>query len=379
MTRKNKFFIFSALLAAIFVLGWPTLGQAASPVEYLTVGQLQDELAGGSPPILLDVRSEVEYVDGHIPGAKFWPLSRIDRVGEIASPGDAIVVYCGATECQSSVEAAEEMADAGFTQVRVVQGGFPAWEKAGYEVMQGQDEGRTVSGITPNAIALGAVLGVGLADGINPCAIGMLVFLLGYLIVFAKQPGRILNIGTIYIATVFATYFVIGLLFYQILLTFSQTAQYALVSNLIHLVLGAILVVTGAINLKDFFWPGRGFSLEIPKYIRPYLLGWVTKATISATVVLGALVTIFEMPCSLPLYAGMLDILSRSSLSRLTTVGYLGLYNLMFILPLLIILIVVYSGKKITLVKEWEHRSKKWMKLLMGAMLLGFGIWLLLT
>lgn len=365
--------------AVILGAGWPVFGQAAKNVEYLTIEQLKAELAGGRPPLVLDVRSEVEYVDGHIPGAKFWPLSKIDNVGEIAKPDDNIVAYCGATECQSSVEAAEQMTDDGYTQVRVLQGGYPAWEKAGYEIAQGREAGQVDSGIMPNAIALGAVLGVGLADGINPCAIGMLVFLLGYLIVFAKQPGRVLNIGVIYIVTVFATYFIIGLLFYQVLLTFSQTPQYAVVSNLIHLILGAILVVTGAINLKDFFWPGRGFSLEIPKYIRPYLQGWVAKATISATVVLGALVTIFEMPCSLPLYAGTLDILSRSGLSRLTTVGYLGIYNLMFILPLLIILIVVYSGKKITMVKEWEHRSKKWMKLLMGSMLVGFGIWLLLT
>lgn len=368
------------MIAAVAVLvAWPIFGRAAKSVEYLSVDQLKGELAGDQPPLVLDVRSEVEYVNGHIPGARFRSLSQIDHVSEIAGLDDNIVAYCGATECQSSVEAAEQMMDDGYTHVRVLQGGFPAWQKAGYEVAQGQEPGRASSGITTNAIALGAVLGVGLADGINPCAIGMLVFLLGYLIVFAKQPWRILNIGIIYIVTVFATYFIIGLLFYQILLTFSQTAQYALVSNLIHLVLGAILVVTGAINLKDFFWPGRGFSLEIPKYIRPYLQGWVAKATILATVVLGALVTIFEMPCSLPLYVGTLDILSRSALSRGATIGYLGIYNLMFILPLLIILIVVYSGKKITMVREWEHRSKKWMKLLMGSMLLGFGIWLLLT
>ncbi len=375
----NKFLIFLAMLAVGACAGWPIFGQAARGVEYLTADQLQRELAGSNPPLVLDVRSEVEYINGHLPGAKFWALSQIDKIGEIARHDDSIVAYCGATECQSSVEAAEQMMDDGFTRVRVLQGGYPAWEKAGNEIVQGQEEGKADSGISTNAIALSAVLGVGLADGINPCAIGMLVFLLGYLIVFAKQPGRVLNIGIIYIITVFATYFVIGLLFYQVLLTFSQTPQYAVVSNLIHLVLGAILVITGAINLKDFFWPGRGFSLEIPKYIRPYLQGWVAKATISATVVLGALVTIFEMPCSLPLYAGTLDILSRSGLSRLTTVGYLGIYNLMFILPLLVILFIVYSGKKITMVKEWEHRSKKWMKLLMGSMLVGFGIWLLLT
>ena len=375
---RLKSLIFLGLFLAAGGL-WPMLGATAPSLEYLSVSQLSAEMSGKDQPLLLDVRTEVEYVNGHIPDAVFLPLSQVDRVREMAQPSDRIVIYCSASECQASVEAAKQMKNDGFSQVRVLQGGFPAWDKAGYEIAPGQEAGGPDTGIDTNAIALGAVLGVGLADGINPCAIGMLVFLLGYLIVFAKQSGRVLSIGTIYIATVFATYFVIGLLFYQVLLSFSLTPSYAVISNLIHLVLGVILVVTGIINLKDFFWPDVGFSLEIPKYIRPYLQGWVAKTTISATVVLGVLVTVFEMPCSLPLYAGMLDILSRSGLSKITTVGYLGLYNLMFILPLLVILVVVYSGKKITLVKEWEHRSKKWMKLLMGATLVGFGIWLLLT
>lgn len=375
--RLNKS-VWLCLFLAIGCLG-PIFGLAAPSLEYLSASQLAAEMSGDDRPLLLDVRTEVEYVNGHIPGAVFLPLSQVERVSAMAQLDDRLVVYCSASECQSSVEAAAEMIDAGFTAVRVLDGGFPAWEKAGYEIAQGPESGEFSSGIAPDSIALGAVIGVGLADGINPCAIGMLVFLLGYLIIFAKQPGRVLGTGIIYIATVFATYFIIGLLFYQVLLAFSQTPEYAVVSNLIHLVLGGILVVTGIINLKDFFWPGVGFSLEIPKYIRPYLQGWVAKATTLSTVVLGVLVTVFEMPCSLPLYAGMLDILSRSELTKIATVGYLGLYNLMFILPLLVILAVVYSGKKITLVKEWEHRSKKWMKLLMGSMLVGFGIWLLLT
>src|SRR3989338_4742567 len=56
----------------------------------------------------------------------------------------------------------------------------------------------------------------GLADGINPCAIGMMVMLLGYLVIFhRKQRRQLIVIGGAYILTVFLTYLVIGLGFYR--------------------------------------------------------------------------------------------------------------------------------------------------------------------
>ena len=55
----------------------------------------------------------------------------------------------------------------------------------------------------------------GLVDGINPCAIGMMVMLLGYLLVFAKKPERVLKTGLLYVGTVFVTYLVVGLGLYS--------------------------------------------------------------------------------------------------------------------------------------------------------------------
>ena len=56
----------------------------------------------------------------------------------------------------------------------------------------------------------------GLLDGVNPCAIGMLILLLGYLLVFAHEPKRMVKLGLIYIITVFITYYLIGVVFSQI-------------------------------------------------------------------------------------------------------------------------------------------------------------------
>ena len=56
--------------------------------------------------------------------------------------------------------------------------------------------------------------------------------------------------------------------------------------------------------------------------------------------------------------------------------GYFLYYNLIFILPLIVILLVMTGGKQIVEMKEWEHKNTKWMRLLLGLALLGVGIWI---
>ncbi len=379
MNKKLSLLIIAALLISLGSFLVINNASAAEGFSYISASELNQEIEDKKELGILDIRTEVEFVDDHIIGAKLLALSDVDEEREVLDKEKSYALYCGATECEASNIAAEQLVDEGFSDVSVLQGGFPAWENAGYETVSGS-EGEEVSvGLTSSGMALGTVLGVGLADGINPCAIGMMVFLLGYLIVFAKKTKQVKGVGTVYIITIFATYFAIGLFFYQILIIFSQTPGYSTVSSLITLILGIILIVAGALNVKDFFLKGKGFSLEISARVRPFLQSWVAKATLPSTIILAVLVTVFEMPCSLPLYAGMLDILSRSELTRLETVGYIAIYNLMFVVPLIVIFVLVYSGKRITMIKEWEHNSKWRMKLLMGLILIGFGIWMLLT
>lgn len=227
--------------------------------------------------------------------------------------------------------------------------------------------------LDPQKLALPAVLVAGLVDGINPCAIGMLVFLLGYLLVFAGKPERVLRTGLLYITTVYLTYFLLGFFFYQSLSRFLSSPVFAAAAYWLQVFLGGGLIIAGLVNIKDFFFFGRGLSLEIPQRLRPRLQKLVEKTTYPATVLLAVLVTLFEAPCSFPLYAGTLGILSRCDLSSLGILGYLGLYNLLFILPLLVILFLLYSGVEIVYLKEWEHQNKRTMRGIMGVILVILG------
>jgi len=56
---------------------------------------------------------------------------------------------------------------------------------------------------------------------------------------------------------------------------------------------------------------------------------------------------------------------------------YFMYYNFLFVLPLLIVLLVVYKGKKLVAVKEWEHKAKRWMHLSLAMVLLTMAGWLI--
>jgi len=213
----------------------------------------------------------------------------------------------------------------------------------------------------------------GLVDGINPCAIGMMVMLLGYLLVFAKKPKRIIVTGLVYIVSVFVTYLVVGLGLYSFVSRFDFTQE----ARVLNVVVGSILLVAGLIQLKDFLGIEKGPHLRIPTASRSKLMALIEKVSLPTTVLLGVLVTLLETPCSLPIYVGTATILSQSGMAFPFVVAYFLYYNFLFVLPLLVVLYVVWRGQKVVEIKEWEHKAKKWMHLSLGTLLVIMGVWLL--
>lgn len=222
----------------------------------------------------------------------------------------------------------------------------------------------------------------GLVDGVNPCAIGMLVLLLGYLLIFAKRPERILKTGILYIGTIYITYLALGYFLFTSLNVLNLTAY----QKPFNLFLGGLLLLAGLVNIKDFwFYKEKGqkgiwgavksFHLEIPQKAKPSLLKVVEQISYPATIALAFFVTLLEAPCSLPIYVGTVNILSQSGLSFLGVLAYFLYYNFLFILPLLVILFVVWQGGKVMEIKEWEHKYKRWMKLTIGLLLTLIAVW----
>jgi len=214
----------------------------------------------------------------------------------------------------------------------------------------------------------------GLVDGINPCAIGMILLLLGYLLVFAKKPKMVLPLGLVYIITVYLTYLLVGLFFLKSINFLNLTPYRFTFEKFI----GTVLLFAGLINIKDFLAPQLPIHLGIPVSSRKYLLSLVEKASLPAVILLAILVTLLETPCSLPIYVGTITVLSQSGLPLTAILGYFLYYNFLFVLPLLVILFLVWRGREMINLKEWEHKAKRWMKLSLGILLVLLAAWLLI-
>jgi cytochrome c biogenesis protein CcdA len=215
-----------------------------------------------------------------------------------------------------------------------------------------------------NALTIPAIVGGAAIDSINPCAFAVLIFLLGYLLAIGSSR-LILKVGLVYISTVFVVYFLAGFGILKALTVFN-------IADVIFKIAGILLILIGLINVKDFFWYGKGFTLAIPESRKPLIQKYVKKASIPAAMVLGFLVSAFELPCTGGVYLAILGLLASHE-TQLSAVPYLLLYNLIFILPLFIILGFVYFGFSAKQMEEWRTKQRKWLRLVLGlgALVLG--------
>lgn len=100
-------------------------------VSVAHVKKLIDEKA---PMTLIDSRPKERKFDlGHIPGAISVPDSQFDKLAAERLPSDktaALLFYCEGLGCKLSNDSARKAITLGYTNVKVVPEGYPAWEKA---------------------------------------------------------------------------------------------------------------------------------------------------------------------------------------------------------------------------------------------------------
>jgi cytochrome c biogenesis protein CcdA/glutaredoxin len=241
----------------------------------------------------------------------------------------------------------------------------PLPEKCG-EIVDGNET--NVSPSTPK-LKIPVIITAGLTDGINPCAFSVLIFLVTYLLSISSRK-KILIIGMSYIFAVYIAYFAAGMG----LLTIIQLSG---LTKLIYTVAAFIALIIGLVNLKDFFFYGKWFSFKIPEVSKGTIEKYTKMATLPSAIILGFLVSAFELPCTGGVYLAILGLLAEQS-TQLLAIPYLLLYNLMFVLPLIVILFIVYFGVSPEMAEKWRKSQRKWMKLISGLLMVGLGLWMLL-
>lgn len=225
------------------------------------------------------------------------------------------------------------------------------------------------------SLPLMTVLIAGL-DAFNPCAFFVLLFLLSML-VHQKSRARMLAIGGVFVLVSGAMYFAFMAAWLNLFQLLGSLAWVTLAA-------GGLALFVGIVNVKDFFWFGRGVSLSIPEGRKPaifqrmrtILAAGSVPAMLAATVLLAVAVNFYELLCT----AGFPMVYTR--LLTLQEVGatghylYLALYNLVYVIPLA----VIVGAFAFTLgARRLTEREGRLLKLMSGLMMLQLGALLVLA
>src|SRR3989338_7066193 len=226
-------------------------------------------------------------------------------------------------------------------------------------------------------VSIELVIGAALADSINPCVFGVLIFLMAYMTRVFKNKTRMLLAGLVYVAAVYITYFLIGLGIFSLALTAGWAKPF-------YRFAASIAIIAGLFEIKDYFWYGKGFSLQmIPgasQRIKHYSKAMEKLETrhpvlrLGVAALLGVFVVFVELPCTGAPYLAILGMLSTGDFA--SGVPLLLLYNLIFILPLFVIIGLVYAGSASATLKKWKEENKGVMRLAIGLFLLALGAYM---
>lgn len=205
-----------------------------------------------------------------------------------------------------------------------------------------------------------------LIDSINPCAFSVLILTIAFLFSIGKMRSSILKIGASYIAGIFFVYLLIGLGLLQTLHLFNTPHFMARVG-------AGLLIVLGGINIINEFFPKFPIKLKIPRIAHSKMAELMEKGSILTAFFLGGLVGLCEFPCTGGPYLMVLGLLHDQE-TYLAGVGYLLFYNLIFILPLAIILAIASDKGLLEKVRTWQQKERKLMRFGGGIAMIALGI-----
>jgi len=213
-------------------------------------------------------------------------------------------------------------------------------------------------------------------DAFNPCAFFVLLFLLS-MMVHSRSRGRMALIGSIFV-------FFSGAIYFLFMAAWLNLFIYLGELRIITLIAGCVAVLFALINIKDYFWFKKGFSLSISEHEKPKLIDRIRHllrldsitTVILATVILAIVANSYELLCTAGFPMVYTRILTLKSLSIESYYLYLLLYNLIYILPLLII-VVVFTIKLGS--RKLSEKEGMVLKLLSGVMMLMLGSLLIVS
>nr|WP_319539267.1 hypothetical protein [uncultured Methanospirillum sp.] len=216
---------------------------------------------------------------------------------------------------------------------------------------------------TWNVISIPLVLIAGLVDGINPCASAVLVFLL-ILLMIIRQKERILLAGAVFTSAVYFIYFISGTGIYSLAAITGILRGYSLIAGIIAAGAGLLWIRNGIISSRASESNGSGAVEEL-------FFGRLETVVIPGAFVLGLLTGVLELSCTGGIYLAIQDMISFK-VNIVQGLVYLFLYNLAFIVPLLVIILLFYWWIPAEESEEGKEKNPGKLELFTGMLLLVF-------
>ncbi len=221
------------------------------------------------------------------------------------------------------------------------------------------------------------ITGLALADSVNPCAIAVLVMILVSILI--KNPNnrkKIIIAGGAFISSIFLAYLLYGTIIIQFFKIFAEFLR--INSIYVYKGLAILAMLLGALNIKDYFYYKKGsFATEMPLFMRPKVKKIINGISSAKGVfIIGFIVTLFLLPCTMGPYIVASGLLAKMGLIK--AIPLLIYYNIIFVLPMIIIVMLIYFGfKKVGEVSDWKERNIKKLHLIAGMLLFLTGFALL--
>jgi cytochrome c biogenesis protein CcdA/thiol-disulfide isomerase/thioredoxin len=231
-----------------------------------------------------------------------------------------------------------------------------------------------------------AVVFAGLVDGLNPCAFATLVFFVSYLTLSGRKGKEVLAVGASFTVGVFLAYLAVGLGFYKVLDLLGDTLT--VLSRWVYGFTALLCFGLAVFSLIDFFKVRRGgtadMSLKLPEALRKRINATIRKgrnqrAYVGGAFLTGLVVSFLELACTGQVYLPTIIAVSSNPDLRAQAIGYLVLYNLMFIVPLIVVFILAYYGTTSNDLVTFMEKHSAAVKLGMTILFLSLSAWLVFS
>lgn len=242
-----------------------------------------------------------------------------------------------------------------------------------------------------------AIIIAGLEDGINPCAFTVIVFFISFLTLQGYRRRDLIFIGSAFIFAVFLTYLGIGLGIFNF---FYHFKGFWVITHLLNLIIGWLSILFGILAVYDFIkFKKTGATdeliLQLPKPIKERIhkvigffyrkspqekqgksLPGLNKLVLSALIT-GFLVSLLEAVCTGQMYLPTISFVLKASVLKLQALGYLLLYNIMFVIPLIVILVLALLGTSSAQFSNFLKKHLGLIKILMAVLFFSLGLFLI--